>query len=144
VVSDCLYVQDAMYSSYISILLVVVTHCCLHSRYQQAEIGGAGTSRHQLLTIDLGLNRGHAQILLTRPHAHRRPGDSVQDPKAFASLLQSWLYHAMLHEVLGFQFDLDDLYYQAGSGDRILTVARSRQVCIYVVEALLIACYLPG
>jgi hypothetical protein len=71
--------------------------------------------------IDLGLNRGHAQILLTRPHAHRRPGDSVQDPKAFASLLQSWLYHAMLHEVLGFQFDLDDLYYQAGSGDKILT-----------------------
>lgn len=71
--------------------------------------------------IDLGFNRGHAQILLTRPHAHRRPGDSVQDPKAFASLLQSWLYHAMLHEVLGFQFDLDDLYYQAGSGDKILT-----------------------
>jgi hypothetical protein len=50
VVSDCLYVQDAMYSSYTSILLVVVTHCCLHSRYQQAEIGRAGTSRHQLLT----------------------------------------------------------------------------------------------
>ena len=61
--------------------------------------------------IDLGLNRGHAQILLTRPRAHTRPGDSVQDPKVFASLLQSWLYHAMLHEVLGFQFDLDGLYY---------------------------------
>jgi hypothetical protein len=26
----------------------------------------------------------------------------------------------------------------------VLSVARSRQVCIYVVEALLIACYLPG
>jgi hypothetical protein len=26
----------------------------------------------------------------------------------------------------------------------LLNVARSRQVCIYVVEALLIACYLPG
>jgi hypothetical protein len=50
VVSDCLYVRDAMYSSYTSILLVVVTQCCLHSRYQQAEIGRAGTSRHQLLT----------------------------------------------------------------------------------------------
>jgi hypothetical protein len=44
------YVRDAMYSSYTSILLVVVTHCCLYSRYQQAEIGRAGTSRHQLLT----------------------------------------------------------------------------------------------
>jgi hypothetical protein len=55
VVSDYLYVRDAMYSSYTSILLVVVTHCCLHSRYQQAEIGRAGTSRHQLLTeSDLG------------------------------------------------------------------------------------------
>jgi hypothetical protein len=50
VVSLIVYVQDAMYSSYTSILLVVVTHCCLHSRYQQAEIGRAGTSRHQLLT----------------------------------------------------------------------------------------------
>ena len=49
-VSLIVYVQDAMYSSYTSILLVVVTHCCLHSRYQQAEIGRAGTSRHQLLT----------------------------------------------------------------------------------------------
>jgi hypothetical protein len=37
-----------MYSSYTSIL-VVVTHCCLHSRYQQAEIGRAGTSRHPAL-----------------------------------------------------------------------------------------------
>jgi hypothetical protein len=27
---------------------------------------------------------------------------------------------------------------------RLDSVARSRQVCIYVVEALLIACYLPG
>jgi hypothetical protein len=45
-VSDCLYVRDAMYSSYTSILLVVVTHCCLYSRYQQAEIG---TSRHPAL-----------------------------------------------------------------------------------------------
>jgi hypothetical protein len=44
-----LYVRDAMYSSYTSILLVVVTHCCLHSRYQQAEIGRAGTSRHPAL-----------------------------------------------------------------------------------------------
>jgi hypothetical protein len=26
----------------------------------------------------------------------------------------------------------------------LLPVARSKQVCIYVVEALLIACYLPG
>ena len=49
VVSDCLYVRDAMYSSYTSILLVVVTHCCLHSRYQQAEIGRAGTFRHPAL-----------------------------------------------------------------------------------------------
>jgi hypothetical protein len=46
-------VQDAIYSSYTSILLVVVTHCCLYSRYQQAEIGRAGTSRHQLLTFRL-------------------------------------------------------------------------------------------
>jgi hypothetical protein len=44
-----------MYSSYTSILLVVVTHCCLYSRYQQAEIGRAGTSRHQLLTAWPGL-----------------------------------------------------------------------------------------
>jgi hypothetical protein len=48
-----LYVRDAMYSSYTSILLVVVTHCCLHSRYQQAEIGRAGTSRHPALDKDL-------------------------------------------------------------------------------------------
>jgi hypothetical protein len=53
VVSDCLYVRDAMYSSYTSILLVVVTHCCLHSRYQQAEIGRAGTSRHPALENNL-------------------------------------------------------------------------------------------
>ena len=58
VVSDCLYVQDAMYSSYTSILLVVVTHCCLHSRYQQAEIGRTGTSRHQLLTNRLVMFQG--------------------------------------------------------------------------------------
>jgi hypothetical protein len=46
---NSLFVQDAMYSSYTSILLMVVTHCCLHSRYQQAEIGRAGTSRHPAL-----------------------------------------------------------------------------------------------
>jgi hypothetical protein len=46
---NCLYVRDAMYSSYTSILLVVVTNCCLHSRYQQAEIGRGGTSRHPAL-----------------------------------------------------------------------------------------------
>jgi hypothetical protein len=63
VVSDCLYVQDAMYSSYTSILLVVVTHCCLHSRYQQAEIGRTGTSRHQLLTQPLYLPLVEAQII---------------------------------------------------------------------------------
>jgi hypothetical protein len=53
-----------MYSSYTSILLVVVTHCCLHSRYQQAEIGRAGTSRHQLLTDGCLGSRGkeHTEI----------------------------------------------------------------------------------
>jgi superfamily II DNA helicase RecQ len=30
------------------------------------------------------------------------------------------------------------------AGTTVMIVARSRQVCIYVVEALLIACYLPG
>jgi hypothetical protein len=55
VVSLIVYVQDAMYSSYTSILLVVVTHCCLYSRYQQAEIG---TSRHPALDsmYDLGIS----------------------------------------------------------------------------------------
>jgi hypothetical protein len=47
------YVRDAMYSSYTSILLVVVTHCCLHSGYQQAEIGRADTSRHPALDTRL-------------------------------------------------------------------------------------------
>jgi hypothetical protein len=61
VVSDCLYVRDAMYSSYTSILLVVVTHCCLHSRYQQAEIGRAGTSRHTQATL------GTQLLTLLRP-----------------------------------------------------------------------------
>jgi hypothetical protein len=32
IVSVSLYLLDAVYSSYISILLVVVTHCCLYSR----------------------------------------------------------------------------------------------------------------
>jgi hypothetical protein len=37
VVSDYLYVQDAMYSSYTLILLIVMTHCCLHSRYRNRQ-----------------------------------------------------------------------------------------------------------
>jgi hypothetical protein len=45
IVSVSLYLLDAVYSSYISNLLVVVTHCCLYSRQQHAEIGRAGTSR---------------------------------------------------------------------------------------------------
>jgi hypothetical protein len=44
---NCLSI--AMYSSYTSILLVVGTHCCLHSRSQQAEVGRAGTSRQPAL-----------------------------------------------------------------------------------------------
>jgi hypothetical protein len=55
-----LYARSAMYSSYTSILLVVVTHCCLHSRYQQAEIGRAGTSRHPALDRKaVALLKGH-------------------------------------------------------------------------------------
>src|ERR1700733_12549091 len=89
VVSLIVYVQDAMYSSYTSILLVVVTHCCLHSRYQQAEIGRAGTSRHPALDNEAprealyefrhrsGLNYQacHTTGILTLPnplHAHFR------------------------------------------------------------------------
>jgi hypothetical protein len=53
-----------MYSSYTSILLVVVTHCCLHSRYQQAEIGRAGTSRHPALDKKLPEDCPTAEVLL--------------------------------------------------------------------------------
>jgi hypothetical protein len=96
-----------MYSSYTSILLVVVTHCCLYSRYQQAEIGRAGTSRHQLLTKGFETKMTDLKLKL----------EKLTKKQGFAQLIErgKWYYEhdehqeiiATLHRYLGiFQMSL--------------------------------------
>ncbi|RDW59170.1 hypothetical protein BP5796_12094 [Coleophoma crateriformis] len=75
--------------------------------------------------LELGLRMGSAQALLETPPQRRMNGNSIQDPKDFAQLLQSWWYFGMLHEVLGESFQLEDFIQDSATpGEQIVTTAK--------------------
>lgn len=78
-----------------------------------------------LEALELGFRMGSAQALLETPRERVSGENSIQDPKEYAQLLQSWWYFGMLHEVLGESFRLEDFIQDSTvPGEQVVTTAR--------------------